>query len=62
LYDHRAETALALFPRAAFDYVWMIDPPEFDMGPRPGLQPIWRSERSVLYRIDHGKDGNPLPN
>ncbi len=55
-YDHRAETALALFPRAAFDYVWMIDPPEFDMGPRPGLQPIWRSERSVLYKIDHAQD------
>ena len=56
LYDHRAETALALFPRHAFDYVWMIDPPEFDMGPRRGLQPIWRTDRSVLYRVVRSTD------
>jgi len=53
IYDHRAETALVNFPRQAFDYVWMIDPPDFDMKARPGLIPIWRVKRSVLYRVDH---------
>jgi len=49
-----AQTALQKFPRDAFDYVWIIDPPDFDLNARqPGLQPIWRSGRSVLYRVDH---------
>jgi len=36
------------------DYVWIIDPPDFDLKTgQPGLKPIWHSERSVLYRVDH---------
>lgn len=46
--------ALATFPRTGFDYVWLIQPPPFDPRLTKGLQPVWRSGRSVLYRItDH---------
>ena len=45
--------ALQRFPRDAFDYVWIIQPGDFDMLARPGLTPIWRSEDSVLYRVEH---------
>lgn len=44
--------ALAIFPRDAFDYVWMIRPPDFEMKGQPGLIPIWRGRDSILYRID----------
>jgi hypothetical protein len=47
-----ADQALLKFPRWAFDYVWVLKAPDFDMKARPGLVPIWRSEDSVLYRID----------
>jgi hypothetical protein len=64
-FAHTAETALQKFPRAAFDYVWIIDPLDFDMKARPGLMPIWRADRSVLYRVDHNyrraSDGSALP-
>lgn len=42
--------AMASFPRAAFDYVWVIQQPRegADMG---GLTPVWQSGRSALYRV-----------
>ena len=43
--------ALTEFPRGAFDYVWMIRPPPYDPRLAEGLQPIWRSGSSVLYRV-----------
>lgn len=46
------EGAILEFPRWAFDYVWVLKAPDFDMGARPGLTPIWRSSESVLYRVD----------
>jgi hypothetical protein len=46
------EQTLLQFPRGAFDYVWLIEPPDFDMEARPGLVPIWRGRDSVLYRIE----------
>ena len=62
-YDRRAETALRIFPRNAFDYVWMVDPPEFEMKQRPGLVPVWQSQNSILYKIDHTPGlRDPLPN
>lgn len=46
--------ALALFPRAAFDYVWLINPPvTVDPALMAGLVPVWQGDRSALYRIDH---------
>jgi hypothetical protein len=44
--------ALAAFPRDAFDYVWMLNPPPHDPALTGGLTPIWRSGRDVLYRVD----------
>ena len=45
------DLALATFPRDVFDYVWLIDPPPHDARLTRGLQPIWRSGTSVLYRV-----------
>ncbi len=42
--------AIATFPRAAFDYVWVIQQPDEAADDR-GLQPVWRSGRSALYRV-----------
>ena len=47
------DRALATFPREGFDYVWLIDPPAYDPHLTFGLQPIWRSGTSVLYRVIH---------
>jgi hypothetical protein len=48
-----ADRAILEFPRWAFDYVWVLKAPDFDMKARPGLAPIWRSTDSILYRVDH---------
>lgn len=45
--------ALAGFPRSAFDYVWMIEPPAYDKRLEAGLIPVWRDGSSALFRIDH---------
>jgi hypothetical protein len=45
------DQSLRHFPRQAFDYVWLIDPPPYDPRVAPDLQPIWRDGTSVLYRV-----------
>ena len=45
--------ALARFPRDAFDYVWMIEPPRYDLRFEQGLVPVWRDGASALFKIDH---------
>jgi len=57
-YWRTIDRALATFPRDGFDYVWLIDPPPYDGELLKGLQPIWRSGTSVLYRV---ADPTPLP-
>jgi hypothetical protein len=57
-YWRTIDRALATFPRDGFDYVWLIDPPPYDGDLLKGLQPIWRSGTSVLYRV---ADPTPLP-
>jgi len=47
------DQALRTFPRQAFDYVWLINPPPISPGLLEGLEPIWSNGRSGLYRIDH---------
>jgi hypothetical protein len=44
--------ALERFPRAAFDYVWLLNPPPYDPALTRGLTPVWRSGRDVLLRVD----------
>jgi hypothetical protein len=47
-----AEDAISEFPRDAFQFVWVVDAPDFPMTPRPGLRPIWRGRDSILYRVE----------
>ena len=46
------DEALAKLPRAAFDYVWLIDPPRYDVRLTTGMTPVWRDGSDALYRID----------
>ena len=45
--------SLVLFPRDAFDYVWVIRPPHYDRRLEKGLIPIWRDGDSALFKVDH---------
>ena len=46
------DQALRRFPRNAFDYVWLIDPPEYDPALTRGLRPIWRNGTSALFKVE----------
>lgn len=52
--------SLALFPRDAFDYVWLIQPPAYDKKLEAGLIPLWRDGRSAVFRVDHAKPAAKL--
>ena len=45
------DQSLATFPRAAFDYVWLIDPPAYSHATTAGMQLVWRGPDSMLYRV-----------
>lgn len=45
--------ALAILPRQAFDYVWLIDFPPSLRPERTWLKPVWQGPTGVLYRIDN---------
>ncbi|MES2096446.1 MAG: hypothetical protein V4459_06775 [Pseudomonadota bacterium] len=47
------DRSLAKFPRAAFDYVWLISPPPYDVKYARDLTPIWRDGTSVLFKVNH---------
>ncbi len=49
--------SLMNFPRNAFDYVWLVQPPRFDPAGLRGLTLIWSGGPNALYRID---DRTPL--
>ena len=55
------DMALGRLPRAAFDYVWLLQPPPFDPRLLTGMTPIWRDGTSVLLRIDDRRPPPPLP-
>ena len=44
--------SLAGFPREAFDYVWLLQPPRYDPALTRGMTPVWRNGEDVLFRID----------
>jgi hypothetical protein len=46
------DTALRVLPRGMFDYLWLIEPPQFDPALIAGMQPVWRGPGSILYRIN----------
>ncbi|TPG20384.1 hypothetical protein EAH87_07700 [Sphingomonas koreensis] len=45
------DQSLAEFPRGAFDYVWLINPPRYDPALVSDLQPVWRAGASVLFKV-----------
>lgn len=45
------DSSLRLFPRAAFDYLWLIQPPAYDRSLVQGMVPVWTNGRSILFRI-----------
>jgi len=52
--------SMARFPRAAFDYVWLIRTPPYDPRFASDLVPLWRSPdgTSALFKVDHAR---PVP-
>jgi len=46
------DASLKALPRAAFDYVWLIDPPAYDARLTAGMTPVWRQGNDVLLRIE----------
>lgn len=55
------DQALARFPRDAFDYAWLVDPPPYDPRLAAGLIPVWRNGTSILYRVDRPSGEQPPP-
>lgn len=55
--DYDLSRALATMPRAAFDFVWLIDTPRNDWPVDGGLRKIWSGNRAILYRISHATPG-----
>ncbi len=56
------DQSLARFPRRAFDYVWLIDPPSYDPALTSGMAEVWRDGTSVLYRTSQAEAGAaPVP-
>jgi len=53
--------ALQLFPRNAFDYVYLISPPPFDHKQLKGLSLIWQNGTNYLYRVDDRTQPPPPP-
>lgn len=50
---HPVEPMLRAFPRKAFDYLWMIDPPSFDPRLLGDAQKVWEGPSgSALYRLN----------
>ena len=52
--------ALGRFPRDAFDYVWLLNPPPYDPALVAGLTPIWRDGANVLFRVDDRRQPEPV--
>jgi hypothetical protein len=45
------DASLRHFPRGAFDYLWLINPPAWDRSLTAGMVPVWTNGRSMLFRI-----------
>ncbi|CAN5206943.1 hypothetical protein BH09PSE3_BH09PSE3_02250 [soil metagenome] len=47
------DMALSHFPKASFDYLWLVNPPAYDVRLTKGMTPVWRDGNDALFRIDH---------
>jgi hypothetical protein len=45
------ERSLSKFPRNAFDYVWLIEPPDASFKVPQDLTEVWRGRNSLLYKV-----------
>jgi len=45
------DASLRSFPRGAFDYLWLVNPPAWDRSLTAGMVPVWTNGRSMLLRI-----------
>jgi len=45
------EVSLRRFSRDQYDYLWLIDPPEYDPALLKGTTRVWRGAGSALYRL-----------
>jgi hypothetical protein len=45
------ERSLSKFPRNAFDYVWLIEPPDASFKVPQDLTEVWRGRNSLLYEV-----------
>jgi hypothetical protein len=45
------DTALKTVPRDRFDFLWLIQTEPHDPRLTAGLQPVWRGQDSILYRL-----------
>jgi hypothetical protein len=46
------DNALRSIRRDRFDYLWLIDIPQYDQTLVAGMQPVWRGPGSILYRLN----------
>jgi hypothetical protein len=53
--------SLMNFPRAAFDYVWLVHPPRFDPAGLRGLTLVWSGGPNALYRVEDRTALKPVP-
>ena len=53
--------SLMNFPRGAYDYVWLVQPPRFDPAGLRGLTLIWSGGPNALYRVDDRTPLKPAP-
>jgi hypothetical protein len=47
------DTTLRTLPRAAFDFVWLMDPPRYDARLAGDMTLVWADGTDRLYRINH---------
>jgi hypothetical protein len=47
---HTIDESLAMLPRNDFDFVWLVDVPDYDPPLVAGMKPVWRGPGSILYR------------
>ena len=48
---HGIDMVIAAFPRASFDYLWLIEPPAHDPRGLAGMTRVWSAGASALYRV-----------
>jgi hypothetical protein len=49
------DTSLIYLPRDKFDYVWLLDPPEFNHDNLAGLRLVWKDGKNMLLQVDHSQ-------